>query len=73
MPPLMGSVRSWAFAHWGGRFYLFVTVLDSMTGRNNSQVFLFTPDDGRVQLILDNLPYNIVGAGVSTCAPIVIG
>jgi hypothetical protein len=44
-----------------------------MTGRNNSRVFRFTPDDGRVEEILSNLPYNIVGAGVSTCAPIVIG
>ena len=73
MPPLDGSVRAWAFAHWGGRFYLFVTTLDFMTGRNNSRVFRFTPDDGRVEEILSNLPYNIVGAGVSTCAPIVIG
>ena len=73
MPPLSGSVSAWAFAHWGGRFYLFVTVLDSMTGMNNSQVFLFTPDDGNVTTILSNLPYTIVGAGVSTCAPVIIG
>jgi hypothetical protein len=73
MPPLSGSVTAWAFAHWGGRFYLFVTVLDLMTGMNNSQVFLFTPDDGNVTTILSNLPYTIVGAGVSTCAPVIIG
>lgn len=73
MPPLSGSVRAWAFAHWGGRFYLFVSVLDFMTGMTNSQVLLFTPDDGMVTTILSNLPYIIVGAGVSTCAPLVIG
>jgi hypothetical protein len=39
----------------------------------NSQVLLFTPDDGMVTTILSNLPYIIVGAGVSTCAPLVVG
>jgi len=71
--PLPGSVRAWAFAHWGGRFYIFVTVYDPALGRNNSQILMFTPDDGKVQKIMDNLPYMIVGAGVSTCAPVVIG
>lgn len=34
---------------------------------------MFTPDDGTAVKILDNLPYIIVGAGVSTCAPAMIG
>jgi hypothetical protein len=34
---------------------------------------MFNPDDGTVVRVLDNLPYIIVGAGVSTCAPVVIG
>jgi len=70
---LPGTVRAWAFAHWGGRFYMFVTVFDPALGRNNSQVLMFSPDDGTVTKILDNLPYIIVGAGVSTCAPVIIG
>ena len=73
MPPLSGTVQAWAFAHWGGRFYLFVTVADPMTGVSNSQVMLFTPGDGHVDTILNFLPYTIVGAGVSTCAPVIIG
>lgn len=73
LDPLTGSVRAWAFAHWGGRFYIFVTTLDPMTGMNNSQVLLFSPSTGTATPILDHLPYIIVGAGVSTCAPIVIG
>lgn len=73
IPPLPGSVRAWAFAHWGGRFYIFVTVYDPALGSNNSQIQMFTPDDGQVTLIMDKLPYMIVGAGVSTCAPIIIG
>ena len=29
--------------------------------------------DGNVATILSHLPYTIVGAGVSTCAPVIIG
>ena len=73
LDPLTGAVRAWAFAHWGGRFYIFVTTLDPMTGLNNSQVLLFSPLTGVATPLLDHLPYTIVGAGVSTCAPVVIG
>ena len=70
---LMGLARDRAFARWGGCFYMFVTVFDPELGRHNSQVLMFSPDDGTVTKILDNLPYIIVGAGVSTCAPVIIG
>ena len=30
LSPLPGTVRAWAFAHWGGRYYIFVTVFDPM-------------------------------------------
>lgn len=73
LTPLSETVRAWAFAHWGGRFYIFVTTLDPMTGQNNSQVLLFSPMTGTATPLLDHLPYTIVGAGVSTCAPILIG
>jgi hypothetical protein len=56
-------VEAWGFAHWGGTFYVFVT-----SGADNSTVR--TVDrDGNYQLLLQRLPFNIVGAGVSTCAP----
>lgn len=73
LPPIRDTVRAWAFAHWGGRFYIFVTTDDGLTGRTNSQVIMFNPLDGKITDLLDNQPYIIVGAGVSTCAPIVIG
>jgi hypothetical protein len=67
MPGLGGGVNAWAFAHWGGRFYVFVTV------DGNSQVLLVDPEQGgTTTTLLQSLPYTIVGAGVSTCAPIVI-
>lgn len=69
--PLMSitqTVRAWAFAQWGGRFYIFVTT-EGALGGTNSRVHLFDPKDGSDTIILEKLPYIIVGAGVSTCAP----
>ena len=67
MPGLGGTVGGWAFAHWGGRFYVFVTV------DGNSQVLLVDPTaGGETTTLVQNLGYIIVGAGVSTCAPVVV-
>ncbi|MEZ4365734.1 MAG: hypothetical protein R2939_05540 [Kofleriaceae bacterium] len=66
------SVRAWAFAQYGGTFYLFVTVEDLLSGTTNSQVRTINPTTGASAVALQNLPYIIVGAGVSTCAPVVI-
>ncbi len=71
MPGLGNTVRAWAFAHWGGRFYIFVTTADVL-GNTQSQVQLLDPGTGNVNTILPNIPYIIVGAGVSTCAPVVV-
>ena len=69
---LGNSVAAWAFAHWGGRYYIFVTT-STLFGTNNSQVFLFDPALGTSTRIMSNLKYTIVGAGVSTCAPVILG
>ncbi|RME27867.1 MAG: hypothetical protein D6806_03880 [Deltaproteobacteria bacterium] len=66
LPRLSGTVRAWAFAHWGGKFYIFVT---TYSGSYRSQVLRLDPQTGSTDTFLDNLPYIIVGAGVSTCAP----
>jgi hypothetical protein len=55
----------WAFAHWGGDFWLFT----APTGR--SQVTQFTFETGVAKTVKSGLGYVIVGAGVSTCAPTV--
>ncbi len=67
-PALAGSMAGYAFAHWGGDFWVFlqkstesstsIYQVDGMTGVIKST----TPAPGR----------TIVGAGVSTCAPLVI-
>src|SRR5690606_14665404 len=65
---LAGPPAAWAFAFWGGDFWIFLqkgleasTTVYQIDGTNGSMKGS-TPAPGRV----------IVGAGVSTCAPIVI-
>ncbi|NUO49144.1 MAG: hypothetical protein HOV80_09840 [Polyangiaceae bacterium] len=55
----------WAFAFWGGDFYMF-TAPDG----NMSRVDRYRPSDGTTTFLV-NVPTVIVGAGVSTCAPLV--
>jgi hypothetical protein len=67
-PTLAGTMTGYAFAHWGGDYWVFlikngepsttVYQVDGMTGTIKGT----TPTSGR----------TIVGAGVSTCAPVVI-
>jgi hypothetical protein len=63
-----GETLSYAFAHWGGRFYIFYK--SELLG--SSQVWALTPDLGSLERILDETGRRIVGAGVSTCAPTVL-
>jgi hypothetical protein len=66
-------VRAWAFAQWGGIFYIFVTTDDDGLGTNlNSMVISINKMTNAEKTELQNLPYMIVGAGVSTCAPTVV-
>ena len=63
-----GDPRAWAFAFWGGDFWIFLKRdidLSTNVWRVNGQTHGVTnaqPNTGR----------TIVGAGVSTCAPIII-
>lgn len=63
-----GIASAWAFAYWGGRFYIFYQgALDTSTG-----IYRVTPDTGVVEPVRTNIGYRIVGAGVSTCAPTIL-
>ena len=55
--------NAWAFAFWGGDFYMFTApdVAGSIVQR-------FRPSTGAITHVAD-YPERIVGAGVSTCAP----
>ena len=65
--PVLGTSTAWAFAHHGGRFYLFLTT-DAV-----SQVLRLDPAGaGQLLTVVQQSPYAVVGAGVSTCAPLVV-
>jgi hypothetical protein len=56
---------SFAFAHWDGDFYLFTSagLADSIVTKYD-----FTGDESLTKVA--DAPINVVGAGVSTCAPV---
>lgn len=60
--PNLDQGTAWAFAFWGGDFFMFTAPT------NSSRVTRFRPADQSVAQIA-TLPTRIVGAGVSTCAP----
>ncbi len=62
---LDGDANAWAFAHWGGRFWVFYKGFED----NSTRVFEVNPVDNSVQEVLPDTGRYIVGAGVSTCAP----
>lgn len=65
------SVIAWAFAQWGGTFYIFATTTPGDPFPPDSTLRTLG-SDGKYMPRLDRLPWQIVGAGVSTCAPYVI-
>ncbi len=75
LPALVGQVTAWAFAHYGGRYYIFVSTAD-LFGGNHNRVLRLDPaangGAGQTDTILPDTPYEVVGAGVSTCAPVVV-
>jgi hypothetical protein len=68
-PQLEGMPTSWAFAFWGGDFWIF---LKRGTDPSTS-VYKVHGQDGSFSTALYDTGRTIVGAGVSTCAPIVVG
>jgi hypothetical protein len=59
----LGPVEAWAFAQYGGTFYIFVTT------NSGPQVRAVDRATGESRTVMENIPYRITGAGVSTCAP----
>lgn len=63
LPGVGGDVNAWAFAHWGGYFFTFETV------NSDNRIYRYDIETNQFELFLDNTPFRVVGAGVSTCAP----
>ena len=67
LPPLPAAPSAWAFAHWGGRYYQFVT------NNSKNQIRRYDPTTQMNVVVQDDTSFRIVGAGVSTCAPVIPG
>ena len=66
---LQGTPEAWAFAFWGGDFWIFLKRdVDSST-----TVYQLKQSDGSIKAVKSNTGRKIVGAGVSTCAPVTVG
>lgn len=63
-----GAAEAWAFAFWGGRFYIFLKTSNDAS----TNVWRLDPSTGDVVEWVSETGYRIVGAGVSTCAPVVL-
>ena len=63
-----GRTEAWAFAFWGGDFYIFHKTMADVS----TNIWKLETDDGTVTNVMPNIGYAIVGAGVSTCAPVMI-
>jgi hypothetical protein len=64
IPGGLGSpLDAWAFAQWGGSFFVFATVNGTSTLR------VIDPATGQITTALASVPHVSVAAAVSTCAP----
>ena len=59
------GISAWAFAFWGGKFYFFTAV-----GAAGTTVSEYDPVTGAFDPSYATSDQGIVGAGVSTCAPL---
>lgn len=64
LPGDEGTVNAWAFAFWGDVFYVFLT-LDGV-----NEVHAISRKTGKHDTVVAKGAHRIVGAGVSTCAPL---
>ena len=68
LPALLGAPTAWAFAFWGGDYWIFLAK-DSET---STTVYQIDGATGAIKGMTQTGTRLIVGAGVSTCAPTVI-
>lgn len=65
---LAGMPTAWAFAFWGGDYWIFL----AKGNETSTTVYQIDGNDGTVKTTTKANGRTIVGAGVSTCAPVVI-
>ncbi len=62
--PSVDIGSAWAFAFWGGDFYLF------SCPALGTRIDRYRPSDGTTVNLAPDIGFRVVGAGVSTCAPL---
>jgi hypothetical protein len=67
--PEAANIDTFAFAHWGGLLWVFIR--ESGMG-STTDVYTFAEDGGDFDLVQEDIGFVVVGAGVSTCAPVTI-
>lgn len=65
------QISAWAFARYGGAFYLFVTITSFGSRPLGSEIYRLDPETSELTFVRFDY-HTFVGAGVSTCAPILI-
>lgn len=69
--PKVETPAAWAFSFWGGDFYLYTAPDESLQPGRTTNVSKYHPQDGTTDpAYMTNIGFRIVGAGVSTCAPV---
>jgi hypothetical protein len=69
--PKVETPSAWAFSFWGGDFYLYTAPDSSTNPGRTTNVSRYSPKDGTTDAAyMTNIGFTIVGAGVSTCAPV---
>ncbi|AKU93657.1 hypothetical protein AKJ09_00321 [Labilithrix luteola] len=59
------DANDWAFAQWGGDFWIF----SRLDPAPSAKVTRFSPASNESTVVVPDVGFRIVGAGVSTCAP----
>ncbi|WP_437963508.1 hypothetical protein WMF04_27700 [Sorangium sp. So ce260] len=69
--PGIETPSAWAFSFWGGDFYFYTAPDSFQSPSRTTNVSRYRPSDGSIDTeYMTNIGFRIVGAGVSTCAPI---
>jgi hypothetical protein len=69
--PEVETPSAWAFSFWGGDFYLYTAPSPFSDPGRTTNVSKYHPQDGTTDpAYMTNIGFTIVGAGVSTCAPV---
>ncbi len=68
--PSVETGTAWAFSFWGGDFWFYTADTSLDAGDTSRVTRLKAATDNSLSVVLENIGFRIVGAGVSTCAPV---